>query len=65
MPRVDWLAVPRDFPENGPFFADPAARLIRGGASQRKQDVADPGIKEDDLVGRTVLPTRPRFVYHA
>ena len=39
MPRVDWLAVPRDFPENGPFFADPAARLIRGGASQRKQDV--------------------------
>jgi hypothetical protein len=30
-----------------------------------KEDHADPGIKEDDLVGRTVLPTRPRFVYHA
>ena len=30
-----------------------------------KEDHADPGIKEDDLVGRTVPPTRPRFVYHA
>ena len=37
--RFDWLSVPRDFPEHGPFFTDPTARLIRGGASQRKQDV--------------------------